>query len=191
VNTKGVLASPLTVLQTRAPARRETVPLRLPADWRGDVNYSARTKDGRVNFDALPANDAREYCAVLLLRAADPLARAGAPPAELRALLDAELPQARRDIIYSCITLHYITLHYITLHYITLHYIALHCITLHYIALHCIALHYIALHCIAFTYTFTSACLEAAEEAVAAAAAVARVFWSRTTVPIIDIDVEI
>ena len=31
----------------------KTVPLKLPADWRGDINYSCRTS--KFNFDALPA----------------------------------------------------------------------------------------------------------------------------------------
>jgi 2-polyprenyl-6-methoxyphenol hydroxylase-like FAD-dependent oxidoreductase len=71
----------------------KTVPLQLPAGWRGDVNYSARTADGRVNFDALPAGADGSYCGVLLLRADDPLARGETAPAELRALLDGALPQ--------------------------------------------------------------------------------------------------
>lgn len=67
----------------------------LPAGgaWRGDVNYSARTKDGRVVFDALPANGQGDYCAVLLLKADDEFAAAGCDAAGLRALLDETLPQ--------------------------------------------------------------------------------------------------
>ena len=72
----------------------KTVPLKLPADWRGDINYSARSVDGRLNFDALPAaKGTNEYCAVLLLKADDALAREDADVGELRALLDKELPQ--------------------------------------------------------------------------------------------------
>lgn len=73
----------------------KTVPLHFPAGkgWRGDVNYSARTADGRINFDALPAGPDGEYCGVLLMRASDPLAAANTSAAELRALLDSALPQ--------------------------------------------------------------------------------------------------
>ena len=51
----------------------KTIPMSLPPGrrWRADVNYSARTKDGRVVFDALPANAEGDYCAVLLLKAED------------------------------------------------------------------------------------------------------------------------
>jgi hypothetical protein len=63
------------------------------AQWRCDVNYSARTADGRLNFDALPADAAGRYCGVLLLREGDPLAAEGSDPAELRAALAATLPQ--------------------------------------------------------------------------------------------------
>jgi hypothetical protein len=56
------------------------------------VNYSARSADGRVNFDALPAGGGH-YCGVLLLRATDPLAQAQCDPATLRAALNDYLPQ--------------------------------------------------------------------------------------------------
>ena len=77
----------------------KTIPMSLPASststtkWRGDVNYSARTKDGRVVFDALPANADGEYCAVLLLKADDEFAQPDSNAAGLRALLDETLPQ--------------------------------------------------------------------------------------------------
>lgn len=73
----------------------KTVPLKfdLSKGWRGDINYSARTADGRINFDALPAGPDGEYCGVLLMKAADPLAAPDTSPAELRALLDSALPQ--------------------------------------------------------------------------------------------------
>ena len=73
----------------------KTVPMSLPPSkkWRGDVNYSARTKDGRVVFDALPANAEGEYCAVLLLKAEDEFAQPHSEPEGLRALLDETLPQ--------------------------------------------------------------------------------------------------
>jgi hypothetical protein len=71
----------------------KTIPLKLPSSWRGDLNYSARTKDGRVNFDALPADANGNYCGVLLLRKNDPQAKANADPSELRSLLNHALPQ--------------------------------------------------------------------------------------------------
>ena len=73
----------------------KTIPMSLPPSktWRGDVNYSARTKDGRVVFDALPANAEGEYCAVLLLQAEDEFAQPHSDPAGLRALLEDTLPQ--------------------------------------------------------------------------------------------------
>ena len=74
----------------------KTIPMSLPSSstsWRGDVNYSARTKDGRVVFDALPANADGEYCAVLLLKADDEFAQPDSNAAGLRALLDETLPQ--------------------------------------------------------------------------------------------------
>jgi len=80
----------------------KTVPLTLPSDttsdtttnnWRADVNYSARTRDGRVILDALPANTHGEYCAVLLLTADDEFAQPNSNPEGLRALINATLPQ--------------------------------------------------------------------------------------------------
>jgi len=71
----------------------KTVPMVLPSGWRPDLNYSARTKDGRINFDALPADKNGNYCGVLLLRKDDELAQADTDPTALRALLDENLPQ--------------------------------------------------------------------------------------------------
>mmetsp|Transcript_1527 Transcript_1527/g.4685 ORF Transcript_1527/g.4685 Transcript_1527/m.4685 type:complete len:369 (-) Transcript_1527:14-1120(-) len=76
----------------------KTVPLDLPEAWRGDINYSARSASGRLNFDALPSGRAaadakKRYCGVLLLKADDPLAQADSDPEELRALMDEFLPQ--------------------------------------------------------------------------------------------------
>jgi 2-polyprenyl-6-methoxyphenol hydroxylase-like FAD-dependent oxidoreductase len=71
----------------------KTVPFKLPEGWRPDLNYSARTKEGRVTFDALPANGNGEYCGVLLLKGDDPLAKPDTDPKELRALFDESLPQ--------------------------------------------------------------------------------------------------
>lgn len=71
----------------------KTIPYRAPAEWRPDLNYSARTKDGGVTFDALPANKKGDYCGVLLLKKGHPLAKADTDPAELRQLMDDVLPQ--------------------------------------------------------------------------------------------------
>ena len=69
----------------------KTVPLKLPTDWRPDLNYSARTS--RMNFDALPANDKGDYCGVLLMKKDDPLAQANADRTELRKVMDESMPQ--------------------------------------------------------------------------------------------------
>lgn len=71
----------------------KTIPISLPMDWRKDLNYSARTKDGRINFDALPADDKGNYCGVLLMRANDEFAAPNTDPSKLRQLLDITLPQ--------------------------------------------------------------------------------------------------
>jgi len=71
----------------------KTIPFQCPPDWRYDLNYSARTKDGRVNFDALPADRNGNYCGVLLLKKGDELAKADSDPKKLRELLDDVLPQ--------------------------------------------------------------------------------------------------
>ena len=71
----------------------KTIPLKAPPGWRPDLNYSARSKDGRVNFDALPANTNGDYCGVLLLRKGDPMADSNVDPTKFRAFLDEYLPQ--------------------------------------------------------------------------------------------------
>jgi kynurenine 3-monooxygenase len=71
----------------------KTVPFHLPKEWRPDLNYSARSKGGRVVFDALPANRNGDYCGVLLLKADDPIAKADTDPRELRKIFDENLPQ--------------------------------------------------------------------------------------------------
>lgn len=74
----------------------KTFPMKVPAGWRTDLNYSARSRDGRVTFDALPADGDGNYCGVLLLREDDELAQGGSDPAALRGLLDEFLPQFSR-----------------------------------------------------------------------------------------------
>ena len=71
----------------------KTVPMRLPEGWRPDINYSARSADGRVIFDALPASGSGEYCGVLLLKADDEFAQPRSDATGLRALLEESLPQ--------------------------------------------------------------------------------------------------
>mmetsp|Transcript_10577 Transcript_10577/g.13760 ORF Transcript_10577/g.13760 Transcript_10577/m.13760 type:complete len:600 (+) Transcript_10577:26-1825(+) len=69
----------------------KTVPLKLPADWRHDLNYSARTN--RFNIDALPADSKGNYCGVLLLKEDDALAAADTDPKDLRKFFDENLSQ--------------------------------------------------------------------------------------------------
>lgn len=71
----------------------KTVPMKIPADWRPDLNFSARTKDGRINYDALPADRVGNYCGVLLMKEGDEFAAADSDPVKFRALLDDTLPQ--------------------------------------------------------------------------------------------------
>ena len=40
------------------------MPLHLPADWRGDLNYSARTASD-INLDALPTKEGAMVAVVL------------------------------------------------------------------------------------------------------------------------------
>lgn len=69
----------------------KTIPLKLPDDWRHDLNYSARTD--RFNIDALPADAKGNYCGVLLLKNGDELAAGNTDTAELRQFFDERLPQ--------------------------------------------------------------------------------------------------
>lgn len=71
----------------------KTVPMKIPAEWRPDLNYSARTKGGRINYDALPANRNGNYCGVLLMKEDDEFAAADSDPQKFRNLLDEALPQ--------------------------------------------------------------------------------------------------
>ncbi|KAL3766263.1 hypothetical protein ACHAW5_008209 [Stephanodiscus triporus] len=71
----------------------KTIPMKLPGKWRKDLNYSARSKDGRVVLDSLPADADGNQCAVLLLKRDDELAQGNSDPTKLRAVFDAVLPQ--------------------------------------------------------------------------------------------------
>ena len=71
----------------------KTIPMKIPKDWRFDLNYSARSAGGRVNYDALPANRDGDYCGVLLLKGDDPFAKPDCDPKEYRAFLEEYIPQ--------------------------------------------------------------------------------------------------
>jgi kynurenine 3-monooxygenase len=71
----------------------KTVPWKVPTKWRNDLNYSARSKDGRVFFDSLPADADGNQCGVLLLKRDDPLAQENSDPKELRVLFNEVFPQ--------------------------------------------------------------------------------------------------
>lgn len=71
----------------------KTIPIKLPSDWRHDLNYSARSKGSRIVYDALPANRKGDYCGVMLLKEDDPLGKPNTSPSELRQALDESLPQ--------------------------------------------------------------------------------------------------
>lgn len=90
--------SPFSVTRYVDDNRRiyKTFPMKVPPGWRGDLNYSARSKDGRVTFDALPADGDGNYYGVLLLREDDELAQRDAAPAAMRRLMDEFLPQFSR-----------------------------------------------------------------------------------------------
>ena len=74
----------------------KTIHMKIPSDWRPDLNYSARTKDGRINYDALPADKNGNYCGVLLVKEGDEFAAPNTNPEKLRSLLDEALPQFSR-----------------------------------------------------------------------------------------------
>lgn len=71
----------------------KTIPMKLPPEWRPDLNYAARSKGAKTTLDALPANANGDYCGVLLLRKDDELARADTEPARLRQRLNEVMPQ--------------------------------------------------------------------------------------------------
>ena len=71
----------------------KTIPLKIPSKWRNDLNYSARSKDGRILIDSLPADANGNQCAVLLLKRDDELAQENSDPKKLREVFDNVLPQ--------------------------------------------------------------------------------------------------
>ena len=68
----------------------KTVPFKPPADWRGDINYSART--AAANFDALPTLDGT-YCGILLIKPDDTFTKGLPDVPAARAYFDELLPQ--------------------------------------------------------------------------------------------------
>jgi len=71
----------------------KTIPMKVPSKWRNDLNYSARSKDGRILFDSLPADADGNQCAVLLLKRDDELSQENSDPKKLRQVFDEVLPQ--------------------------------------------------------------------------------------------------
>ena len=71
----------------------KTVPVKVPADWRFDVNYSARSRGNRITFEALPADNEGTYCALLLMREDDDFAQPNSDPKALREFFDEEFQQ--------------------------------------------------------------------------------------------------
>lgn len=71
----------------------KTIPWKVPSKWRNDLNYSARSKDGRIFFDSLPADADGNQCGVLLLKREDELAQENSDAIELRKVLDEVFPQ--------------------------------------------------------------------------------------------------
>jgi len=71
----------------------KTIPMKVPSDWRADVNYSVQSKGARVNYDALPADKNRNYCVVFLISEDDEFTTAGCNTDSFRSLLDETLPQ--------------------------------------------------------------------------------------------------
>lgn len=75
------------------PRVYKSVPIKLPADWPCDLNYSARSTNSRITLEALPSDGNGNLCALLLMKPGDELAEANAEPAKLRTLFDEEFPQ--------------------------------------------------------------------------------------------------
>lgn len=75
------------------PRVYKSVPISFPQHWPRDLNYSARSTDGRITFEALPSDDQGNYCALLLMKPDDPLAAAECDPNLLRECLELEFPQ--------------------------------------------------------------------------------------------------
>lgn len=75
------------------PRVYKSISFRIPSDWRTDLNYSVRSPDGRVTFDALPANARGDFVGVLLVKGDDPMAKGNIDPQEYRMFLKEHIPQ--------------------------------------------------------------------------------------------------
>eukprot|EP00970_Alexandrium_tamarense_P011122 scaffold2361_cov203-Alexandrium_tamarense.AAC.36 len=71
----------------------KSIPISFPSHWPYDLNYSARSTNNRAAFEALPSDAYGNYCALLLLRPEDELAKADCDPAVLREFFNVEYPQ--------------------------------------------------------------------------------------------------
>lgn len=71
----------------------KSIPITFPSNWASDLNYSARSIGNRAALEALPSDSNGNYCALLLLRPDDELARAECDPSVLREFFDVEYPQ--------------------------------------------------------------------------------------------------
>jgi kynurenine 3-monooxygenase len=71
----------------------KSIPISFPSHWPYDLNYSARSTNNRAAFEALPSDANGNYCALLLLRPEDELAKADCDPLVLREFFNVEYPQ--------------------------------------------------------------------------------------------------
>jgi len=71
----------------------KSIPISFPKHWASNLNYSARSTNNRAALEALPSDANGNYCALLLLRPEDELARAECDPKVLREFFDVEYPQ--------------------------------------------------------------------------------------------------
>jgi 2-polyprenyl-6-methoxyphenol hydroxylase-like FAD-dependent oxidoreductase len=71
----------------------KSIPISFPKHWPSNLNYSARSTGNRAALEALPSDAKGNYCALLLLRPDDELARAECDPKVLREFFDQEYPQ--------------------------------------------------------------------------------------------------
>jgi len=75
------------------PRVYKSIPIKFPSHWPHNLNYSARSTNNRVVFEALPSDANGNYCALMLLKPYDELAAANCKPAVLRSFYDEEYPQ--------------------------------------------------------------------------------------------------
>lgn len=75
------------------PRVYKSVPVTFPKHWPFDLNYSARSTNSRVTFEALPSDANGNYCALLLMRPNDTLASANCDPKILRSFFEEEFSQ--------------------------------------------------------------------------------------------------